>query len=297
MKALCKQYQAYLMLERAYAKHTIAAYLSDLDKLLTYFAQHGINYATADLPDFRNFLLALTKLGIQHSSQARMVSSIKAFYAFLCIEEKLDFNPVERLETPKLARKLPQVLSVEEINLILEQIDLSKPEGQRNKAIIETLYSCGLRVSELVELKLSQVYWEEAFVAVQGKGEKQRLVPISETALKEIRHYLSDRNVLPIQAGEEDIVFLNRRGHRLTRQMIFMYLKSFAAQAGIEKKVSPHTLRHSFATHLMEGGASIRVIQEMLGHESILTTEIYAHMDMSYLRETILMCHPRNKEE
>ncbi|MCX6308832.1 MAG: tyrosine-type recombinase/integrase, partial [Bacteroidia bacterium] len=232
--------------------------------------------------------------GIHARSQARILSGIKSFYRFLLIEDYLQNDPTELVDAPKLGRHLPEVLSVEEIDLILRCIDLSSKEGQRNKAMIETLYSCGLRVSELVTLKLSNCYFEEEYLLVEGKGNKQRLVPISQRAIREIRFWMPDRSALDIKKGHEDFVFLNRRGSGLSRSMVFRIIQDLAGLAGITKTISPHTFRHSFATHLLEGGANLRVIQQMLGHESIQTTEIYAHMDKTYLRDQILRFHPRN---
>lgn len=294
MNAISEQYRRYLLLERAFSPNTMDAYMHDVDKLLDYLDAEDLTYLTVSTDDLSRFLMTLTDLGIAYRSQARIVSGIKSFYKFLIMEDLIKENPADLLELPKLAKKLPIVLSIEEIDRIESVIDLSKPEGQRNKAIIETLYSCGLRVSELVNLKLSSIYWDEEYLKVEGKGSKQRLVPISKTALKEIRNYLPDRNALNITKGNDDYVFLNRRGGKLTRQMVFMWLKRYAAEAEIETVISPHTLRHSFATHLLEGGANLRVIQEMLGHESILTTEIYTHITMDYLRKTIMDCHPRS---
>ncbi|NCC98093.1 MAG: site-specific tyrosine recombinase XerD [Bacteroidia bacterium] len=294
MNAISEQYRRYLLLERAFSSNTMDAYMHDVDKLLDYMDAENLTYLTASTDDLSRFLMTLTDLGISYRSQARIVSGIKSFYKFLLMEDLIKENPADLLELPKLAKKLPIVLSIEEIDRIESIIDLSKPEGQRNKAIIETLYSCGLRVSELINLKLSCIYWDEEYLKVEGKGSKQRLVPISKTALKEIRNYLPDRNALTITKGNGDYVFLNRRGGKLTRQMVFMWLKRYASEAEIKTVISPHTLRHSFATHLLEGGANLRVIQEMLGHESILTTEIYTHITMDYLRKTIMNCHPRN---
>ena len=294
MSAISEQYRRYLLLERAFSPNTMDAYMHDVDKLLDYLDAKNLTYLTASTDDLSRFLMTLTDLGIAYRSQARIVSGVKSFYKFLIMEDLIKENPADLLELPKLAKKLPIVLSIEEIDRIESVIDLSKPEGQRNKAIIETLYSCGLRVSELVNLKLSSIYWDEEYLKVEGKGSKQRLVPISKTALKEIRNYLPDRNALTITKGNGDYVFLNRRGAKLTRQMVFMWLKRYAGEAGIKTVISPHTLRHSFATHLLEGGANLRVIQEMLGHESILTTEIYTHITMDYLRKTIMDCHPRS---
>ena len=237
----------------------------------------------------------LNDLGISATSQARIISGVKSFYTYLLSEDIINDDPTQLLEMPKLSRHLPSVLSVEEIDLLKSTIDLSKPDGNRNRAIIETLYSCGLRVSELINLKISNIYTEEKFIQVFGKGSKQRLVPISETALKEIFQYMLDRNLWDIKPGEGDFLFLNQRGSHLSRQAVFDIIKKAALNAGIKTVISPHTLRHSFATHLLEGGADLRVIQELLGHESILTTEIYTHIDMTYLRDAILSYHPRNK--
>jgi integrase/recombinase XerD len=234
-------------------------------------------------------------LGLSAKSQARILSGLKAFFRFLLLEDKIQKDPTSLLEGPRLARKLPEVLTVEEIDRMLDKIDLSKAEGRRNKAMLETLYSCGLRVSELVGLKISGIFRAEGFVRIIGKGDKERLVPFSQRVLKEIDLYMPDRNSLKIEPGFEDILFLNRRGKMLTRNMVFMIIRELAKAAGIQKTVSPHTFRHSFATHLVEGGADLRAVQEMLGHESITTTEIYTHLDREYLREAIISFHPRSK--
>ena len=255
-----------------------------------------ISYLTVTLVDLQHFLFQLAQIGINERSQARIISGIKSFYAFLVLENRLQDDPTSLLESPKLPKKIPQILSIEEIDALIQAIDYSVPEGIRNRAIIETLYSCGLRVSELVELKLSDIFWQEEFIKVVGKGNKERLIPISRTALKEIKNYLTERINLPIKKGSEDIVFLNRRGNKLTRQMIFIIINKLADEIGLDKQIGPHTFRHSFATHLLEGGANLGVIQEMLGHESILTTEIYTHVDVHFLRETIMSYHPRNKK-
>ena len=297
MKKILDGFRAYLLLERALSDNTLKSYNFDIQKLLTYFSEKGINYKEAKLPEFQSFLVFLNDLGIASTSQARIISGVKSFYTYLLSEDIIDDDPTQLLEMPKLSRYLPTVLSLEEIDLLKYVIDLSKPDGQRNKAIIEVLYSCGLRVSELVELKISNIYPEEGFIQVFGKGSKQRLVPISETALSEISLYMLDRNLWDIKPGEGDYLFLNQRGSHLTRQAIFNIIKKSALDAGIKAVISPHTLRHSFATHLLEGGADLRVIQELLGHESILTTEIYTHIDMTYLRDTILSYHPRNKKQ
>lgn len=295
MKKNIEGFRAYLLLERSLSDNTLQAYEADINKLYDYFTIKGVDYKKATLSDFQGFFIYLNELGIQTSSQARMVSGIKSFYSYLYSETIIEDDPTQLLEMPRISRHLPSVLSVEEIDLLKSAIDLSKPEGQRNKTIIEVLYSCGLRVSELINLKISNIFPEEGFIQVFGKGSKQRLIPISDTALKEISLYMVDRNALDIKPGNEDFLFLNLRGHSLTRQAVFNLIKTAAHTAEIKVNISPHTLRHSFATHLLEGGADLRIIQELLGHESILTTEIYTHIDMTYLRDTILTCHPRNK--
>ena len=298
MDAELKRYHAYLLLERSLSANTIEAYLADVSKLLDYLQEQGVLYQQATYEQLQAFFLTMAELGIQARSQARMMSGIKSFYGYLLRESIIDVNPTTLLEMPKLGRQLPSVLSVDEIDALKQTIDMSKAEGARNRAMIEVAYSCGLRVSELVGLKISDIYADEGFIKVEGKGSKQRLIPISETALNDIRLYLIDRNALPVIKKESaDVLFLNRRGGMLTRQMFFTIIKQCALQAGIKTLISPHTLRHSFATHLLEGGANLRVIQEMLGHSSIQTTEIYTHMGAQYLRETILMYHPRNKIE
>ncbi|MBP6230480.1 MAG: site-specific tyrosine recombinase XerD [Paludibacteraceae bacterium] len=290
------QYSTFLMLERSLSDNTHKAYVHDVQKLLSFFHDEGIHYLQVSLPDLQRFLFQLARIGIQERSQARIISGIKSFYGFLVLENCIKDDPTELLESPKLPKKIPQVLSIQEIDALIQAVNLSTAEGQRNRAVLETLYSCGLRVSELVDLKLSAIYWQEEFIRVTGKGNKERLVPISKTALKEIKLYLEERINLPIKKGSEDIVFLNRRGSKLTRQMIFIVINKIADEIGLNKQIGPHTFRHSFATHLLEGGANLRVIQEMLGHESILTTEIYTHVDVHFLRETILSFHPRNKK-
>ncbi len=290
-----QRYKAYLSLERSLAANTIEAYLRDVALLFDYLDEQKIDYLKATLADFEAFVALLGSLGLHARSQARVVSGVKSFYKFLIYSRELESDPTELLQMPTLPRYLPEVLSVEEIERILKAIDLSKPDGHRNRAIVETLYGSGLRVSELVNLRLSNIDFEQQFMRVEGKGSKQRLVPLSEPAVHAIKLWLLDRNLLKIQRGQEDFVFLNRRGHQLTRNMIFLIVKQLAADAGVEKNISPHTFRHSFATHLLEGGANLRAIQEMLGHESIITTEIYTHMDMTFLRTEILDKHPRNK--
>lgn len=291
-----RQYRSFLMLEKSFSDNTYQAYVHDVQKLLQFLEDEKISYLTVTLVDLQRFLFQLAQIGINERSQARIISGIKSFYAFLVLENRLQDDPTSLLESPKLPKKIPQILSIEEIDALIQAIDYSVPEGIRNRAIIETLYSCGLRVSELVELKLSDIFWQEEFIKVVGKGNKERLIPISRTALKEIKNYLTERINLPIKKGSEDIVFLNRRGNKLTRQMIFIIINKLADEIGLDKQIGPHTFRHSFATHLLEGGANLRVIQEMLGHESILTTEIYTHVDVHFLRETIMSYHPRNKK-
>ena len=249
----------------------------------------------ADTEVLRDFVIEIANLGIHPRSQARIISSIKSFYHFFIYKNKREDDPTELLESPKIGLKLPEVLSITEIDSIVAAIDLSKPEGQRNKAIIETLYGSGLRVSELINLQLSKIYLNEGYMLVEGKGSKQRLVPLSEPSVKQIELWKIDRNLMNIQKGNEDILFLNRRGARLTRAMIFEIVKNLAALAGIRKNVSPHTFRHSFATHLLENGANLRAIQQLLGHESITTTELYTHIDVHFLRQTIMDFHPMNK--
>ena len=267
-----------------------------MDKLIRYLADAGVGIERATTDDLERFICTLQDVGIQPRSQARIISGVKGFYRFLRQEHFMDTDPTELLLTPKIGRHLPEVLTIAEIDAMIAAIDMSKAEGQRNRAIIETLYGCGLRVSELVTLKLSQLYLEEHYVVIQGKGNKQRAVPISPVAIEQINLYLEQtRSHQVAQRGSEDILFLNRRGAMLTRQMIFHIVKQLCELAGVRKVISPHTLRHSFATHLLEGGANLRAIQQMLGHESITTTEIYVHIDRTRLRDEILQHHPRNK--
>lgn len=289
-----KKYTAYLKLEKSLSANTLEAYLDDLGKLLDFL--DGKKATTAvTATDLDRFFSGLRDLGLQARSQARILSGLKAYYRFLLLDGQIEADPTERIDAPSLGRHLPEVLSVAEIDAIIGGIELTKKEGQRNRAMLETLYSCGLRVSELVGLKLSRCYFDQGFIMVEGKGSKQRLVPISERAMQEISAWMDDRALLPVKKGQEDFVFLNRNGFALTRSMVFRIVQFQAAMAGINRTISPHTFRHSFATHLLEGGANLRVIQQMLGHESIQTTEIYAHMDKSYLREQILSFHPRNR--
>lgn len=290
-----QHFLAHLTLEKGMSANTASAYSDDVDKLIRFLADEGIAIERATTDDLERFVCTLQDVGIQPRSQARIISGVKGFYKFLRQEGFMENDPTELLLTPKIGRHLPEVLTVAEIDRMIEAIDMSKAEGQRNRAIIETLYGCGLRVSELVGLRLSQLFIEEHYVIIQGKGNKQRLVPISPVAIEQINLYLEQtRSHQVVQRGSEDILFLNRRGAMLTRQMIFHIVKQLCELAGVRKVISPHTLRHSFATHLLEGGANLRAIQQMLGHESITTTEIYVHIDRSQLRNEILAHHPRN---
>ena len=289
-----KDYLRYLRLQRSVSPNTLEAYALDLDKLLVFLEREGKAVTDVTLSDLQAFAAGLHDIGIGPRSQCRILSGVRSFYRFLVMDGYMDSDPTELLESPVLGEHLPEFLTPQEVDKLKESIDLSKPEGHRNRAIIEVLFSCGLRVSELINLKWSQVYTDERFLRIMGKGSKERLVPISNIALKEIKNYLPWRNSLKIKPGEEDYVFLNRRGAHLTRVMILIMLKEQAEAAGIQKTISPHTLRHSFATALLEGGADLRAIQAMLGHESIGTTEIYTHMSMQTLREEVLNHHPRN---
>lgn len=288
-----KKYEIYLRLERGLSPNSIEAYLADLDKLLSFGADEGKSYKEISYEDLQQFVAQLADIGIHPRSQARIISGIKSFYRFLLIDNYIECDPTELLEAPKIGLKLPEVLTVNEINAILDSIDLSTPEGHRNRAMLETLYSCGLRVSELINLRYADINPDEQFIRVLGKGNKQRLVPISAIALREISNYLKDRSQVVAKKGFEDTLFLSRRGTALSRIMVFHIIKVQAAAAGIHKTVSPHTFRHSFATHLLEGGANLRAIQEMLGHEQITTTQIYTHIDRTFLRKEILEHHPR----
>lgn len=293
-KQAIKDFETYLRLEKSLSENSIKAYSDDVQKLETYFSERGISRMPPEVSysDMKEFLSWYGSGNQNARTQARTISGIRSFFRFLLIEEEIRENPASLIESPKTGLKLPEVLSVAEIDRMIAAIDLSRPEGHRNKAIIETLYGCGLRVSELVGLRLTDIHDGEGFVAVTGKGNKQRLVPIGRKALKEIELYKEERKKL-VKIHDQNIVFLNRRGRKLTRAMIFTIIKDLAARSDIRKKISPHTFRHSFATHLIEGGADLRAVQEMLGHESILTTEIYTHIDRSYLRDTLLMFHPR----
>ena len=291
---IMRSYQRYLKLQRAYSPNTLDAYVRDLLKLINYLENEDKHLLDVTLADLQHFAASLHDIGIHPRSQCRILSGVRSFFRFLQLEGYRDDDPSELLESPVLGEHLPEVLSTEEVDMLENAIDCSKWEGQRNRAIIEVLFSCGLRVSELVSLKLSDLYLRERYIHVMGKGSKARLVPISSRAIKELDYWFMDRQAMKIKPGEEDFVFLNRRGAHLTRVMILIMIKDAAVAAGIQKTISPHTLRHSFATALLEGGADLRAIQAMLGHESIGTTEIYTHIDMSTLREQILNHHPRN---
>lgn len=291
-----RDYVRYLKLERGHSSNTIDGYQHDLRKLLDFMQETGKTVYDIQLEDLETFSAGLHDIGITPTSQCRILSGVRSFCRFLKLDGYRDDDPSELLESPQLGKHLPEVLSTTEVDMLEDSIDLSKWEGQRNKAIIEVLFSCGLRVSELITLKLSDLYVDERFVRVMGKGSKERLVPISGKAIKELNYWFIDRNGMKIKPGEEDYVFLNRRGAHLTRTMILIMIKRQAEIAGITKTISPHTLRHSFATALLEGGANLRVIQEMLGHESIATTEVYTHVDTTKLREEVLLHHPRNRE-
>lgn len=291
-----EQYAAYLGVQKGLQPNTQQCYTDDVHKLVQYAADAGVAVEAVTPDDLHNFVCTLHDVGIHPRSQARIISGIKSFYKYLKMEGYVDSNPTRLLESPRLGRKLPSVLTVDEIDSMVAAIDTSKPEGVRNRAIIETIYGCGLRVSELVGLQMSHIYAREGFVTVVGKGDKQRIVPISPVALDCIGDYLEQmRSHLAPKPGCDDTLFLNRRGGRLSRVMVFYIIKELCQLAGIRKSVSPHTLRHSFATHLLEGGANLRAIQQMLGHEDITTTEIYLHIDRSRLREEILNHHPRNR--
>lgn len=289
-----KDFAAFLQLEKGLSAHTVEAYVHDISRLADFVSsrQPGLLPEEVDDELLHAFVEHIGASAVGKRSQARIISGVRAFYKMLLLNDRVESDPTLCLDMPRLPQHLPDVLSVEEIDRLLQAIDLSKPEGQRNKAMIETMYSCGLRVSELVELKISNLFFKEGFIKVHGKGDKERLVPVSRRAMHEIELYFLDRRHLPVQAGQEDIVFLNRRGHALTRVMVFTIIRQTAEAAGIKKHISPHTFRHSFATHLVEGGADLRAVQDMLGHESITTTEIYTHLDQIYLRESMLEHHP-----
>ncbi|HDS08359.1 MAG TPA: site-specific tyrosine recombinase XerD [Bacteroides sp.] len=291
-----KDFEEFLKLEKGLSSNSISAYLSDVRKISHFLEMQQLPLGPEELEHehLHRFLVWISDLGLSARTQARILSAIRAFYRYLLLEERISRDPSALLEGPRVGRKLPEVLTVGEIDRILSVIDLSKPEGRRNKAMLEVLYSCGLRVSELVDLRITNIIRNEGFIRVFGKGDKERLVPVSDRALKEIDLYLPDRNTWNIGKDSEDILFLNRRGRKMTRVMVFTIIKGLVQAAGIKKTVSPHTFRHSFATHLVDGGADLRAVQEMLGHESIMTTEIYTHLDREYLREAIISYHPRS---
>ena len=292
---LLSDFSSYLRLELSLSENTVNSYCSDVDKFFEYWANLGdvSNIRSVDSENIKGFISQEMEKGLSKRSQARLVSSLKAFFKFLVNESIIELDPCVLIDSPKIKPYLPEVLSQDEVVRIIESVDLSQPEGHRNRAILETLYSCGLRVSELVNLKYSDIFFDQEFLRIIGKGNKQRLVPLGRPAADAIRIYLQTRSLLPVKKGSEDNVFLNRRGGRITREMVFLIVKKSAAEAGVDKIISPHTFRHSFATHLVENGADLRAVQEMLGHDSILTTEIYTHINSEKWRDSILKCHPR----
>lgn len=296
-KVYIQGFKSFLQLEKSLSKNSVEAYLHDVDLLMRFLElkKYSLTPKDLELNHLQDFLKWINELGMSAHSQARIISGIKSFYKYLLLENVLNHNPTELIEAPKLGRKLPDTLSLDEINKIIDAIDLSSPEGQRNKAILETLYSCGLRVSELVNLKISNLYFNDEFIKVVGKGDKERLVPIGSIAIKQINIYKNEiRSHINVKKEHEDVLFLNRRGAKLSRVMVFTIIKQLGFKIGLKKHISPHTFRHSFATHLIEGGADLRAVQEMLGHESITTTEIYTHLDRDYLRQAIIQFHPRS---
>ncbi|PKP01838.1 MAG: tyrosine recombinase XerD [Bacteroidetes bacterium HGW-Bacteroidetes-9] len=297
---LIRGFKAYLQVERSMSANTVKSYLRDIEKLANFYDSEndGIEPTAIKLKDLKKFVNMLATFGMEASSQARIISGIRSFYSYLLIENEIKTDPTELLEMPKIGRKLPDVLTIDEVKAIINVVDMSQPTGERNKAIIETLYSCGLRVSELVNLKLSDLFFKEGYIKVTGKGDKQRIVPIGSIAIRQINQYIQFTRIKgTIKKGNEDILFLNKNGKKLTRAMIFVIVKQLTENAGITKTVSPHTLRHSFATHLVEKGADLRAVQEMLGHASITTTEIYTHLNRKFIRTNILKYHPRNKKK
>ena len=294
-----KGFRSFLSFEKSLSKNSISAYTTDVEKLALYFDQADIDISPDKVKyeHLKGFIIWINKLGVSTSTQTRIISGIRAFYKYMLMEEIISQNPTELLESPRIGRKLPDTLNLDEVNMLIDSIDLSSENGQRNKAILETLYGCGLRVSELIELKLSNLHFKQGYINIIGKGNKERLTPIGSVAMKQIQLYIDNfRNHQNIQSGEEDIVFLNNRGHKLSRVMIFLIIKKQMELTGLRKNVSPHTLRHSFASHLVDKGADLRAVQEMLGHESITTTEIYTHLDRNYLKKTIEEFHPRSKK-
>jgi len=295
-----KGFKSFLALERSLSENSIQAYLRDIEKLIQFMEHSQLDLKVDELKysHLKDFISWINKMGLSARSQARIISGIKAFYKYLLLEDIVTKNPTELLESPRIGRKLPDVLSIEEITKIIDTIDLSREGGERNKAMLETLYGCGLRVSELIGLQISNIYFNEGYIRIVGKGDKERLTPIGEVALKQIRIYLESVRVQQnIVTGNEDFLFLNKRGRKCSRVMVFMLIKDLVEKCGIKKKISPHTFRHSFATHLVDGGADLRAVQEMLGHESITTTEIYTHLDRSHLQEAIRDHHPRFKDK
>lgn len=294
-KSIIRRYIQYLRLERSYTENTLDAYTKDLQKLLNFYSDEGIDFRQVTLEQLDQFAATLRDLGVAPRSTARILSGVRSFYRFLTLEKEIATDPTELLESPQIGKHLPEVLSLAEIDAIEQAIDLSRPEGIRDRAIIEMLYSCGLRVSELCNLKISDLFLEEGFLRVHGKGRKERLVPIGQKAIRDLRSWFAIRQDFKVKPGEEDFVFISaKRGKHMSRISVFVYIKEYATKAGIVKNISPHTFRHSFATHLLEGGANLRAIQAMLGHEDISTTEIYMHVDKSHLRKEILEHHPRN---
>ena len=292
-----KGFKIYLSLEKSLSENSVEAYLHDIIKLVQYFEVMGEVPVPENVKPIhiKDFIQWINSLGVSSRSQARMISGLKAFFSYLLMDDLIKSDPTALIESPKIGRKLPDILSVEEIDKLISNLDLSKPEGQRNKAILETLYSCGLRVSELVDLKISNLNFKLGYIKVTGKGNKERLVPISPRAMKEIKYYFENRRKLKkIEKTDENILFLTRNGRKISRIMIFNIIKGVTEKSGLKKNISPHTFRHSFATHLIDGGADLRAVQEMLGHESITTTEIYTHLDREYLRDTIIQFHPRS---
>lgn len=292
-----KGYENYLRLEKSLSQNSVSAYINDINKLINYLDKHysKVTPVKVKLEHLKEFIAWLNEKEISPRTQARTISGIKSFYKYLMVEGKVITDPTSLLESPKIGRKLPDVLSIEEIDHLIDGVDLDKSEGQRNKAMLETLYSCGLRVSELVSLKITNLYFDQGFIRVEGKGNKERLVPVSGKAIEEVERYMSGyRKRLNVAKDSENILFLNRRGQKLSRVMVFTIIKGLAKKTGLQKSISPHTFRHSFATHLINGGADLRAVQEMLGHESILTTEIYTHLDREYLKSTIQQFHPRS---
>lgn len=292
-----KGFETFLRLEKSLSQNSIAAYINDINKLMAFLDENfkKLTPEKVRIVHLRGFIEYINGRGVSPRTQARTISGIKSFFKYLLMEGKINSDPTSLLESPKIGRKLPDVLTMEEIDLIIDGVDLNKPEGQRNKAMLETLYSCGLRVSELVNLKVTNLFFDQGFIKVEGKSEKERLVPVSSKAIEEITRYLQGyRRSLKVGTDSENVLFLNRRGKKLSRVMIFTIIKNLAEKVGLNKKISPHTFRHSFATHLISGGADLRAVQEMLGHESILTTEIYTHLDRDYLKNTITHFHPRS---